>query len=220
MPGRKKDPIYSEARKILLNQIELDKDGRFKTIDEMRFPLWGSADGESRTRFMGLSRKTYYFDSTENSTQAIYKVRKAMANMGRGVNISADRDVACCIVKTYVFYPVVLMFYEDDEGTLTLTNYTPRAFFSFFPKMIAFRKFTRAMEGVIRPNGDHETLLDRMKEARHRRKLAREKKKHKDDEEYESIFDMDWSGPEDEITEDDLIPEDDMPKEETDSSDE
>lgn len=218
--ARKKDPLYREAKKILLNHIELDEDGRFKTTDEVRFQLWGSADGESKTRFLGLSHTTYYYESNENSTQAIYKVEKAMANMGRRINISANRETACVFVKTYLFYPVVLIFYEDDEDGLCLTAYTPRAIFSVFPKMLAARKFTRTVEGIVRPNGDHETLLDKWKEARYQRKAERERKKHKDDDDYESIFDIDWSNPEDEITEDDLIPEDEMPKDEESTAEE
>ena len=95
------DDLYKEVRKVLLNQIELDEDGRFITTTEPRITFWGSADGESKVRFLGMSRKNYYYSSELNNKQAIFRAKKSMMNIGRGVNLRCDTDAVACIVKTY-----------------------------------------------------------------------------------------------------------------------
>ena len=75
---KEKDPMLLEARKVLLNQVELDIDGKFVTTTEARFPLWGAADGEDKIRMYGVSNRTYYYDSDLNDKKAVYRAGKAM----------------------------------------------------------------------------------------------------------------------------------------------
>lgn len=222
---RGKDDLYYEVRKVLLNQIELDEDGRFITTTEPRITLWGSADGESKVRFLGVSRKNYYYSSELSNTKAIFRAKKSMMNIGRGLNLRCDTEAAACIVKTYIFYPVVMAFFENENGDIELSLFTPRTFSSFLAIKLAALKFERASEGMLDKNGSDASFIDRLREARYQRKLEKEKaKKEKlensgyrediNDSNEVSIFDIDWSSDEDEITEDDLIPEEDMPKQE------
>ncbi len=219
-----KDDLYKEVRKILLNQIELDEDGRFITTTEPRITFWGSADGESKVRFLGISRKNYYYSSELSNTKAIFRAKKSMMNIGRGVNLRCDTEAVACIVKTYIFYPVVMAFFENANGDIELSLFTPRTFSAFLAIKLAARKFERASEGMLDKNGSDASIIDRMREARYQRKIEKEKEKRErlenaensddvNDSDAVSIFDIDWSR-DDDITEDDLIPEEDMPKQE------
>ena len=153
------DPMYFEAKKVLLNQVQLDEDGHFITTTEVRFPLWGAADGENRTRFLGISRRTYHYSSSYNNTQAVFRAGKTMSNIGRGVNLRCDEDAAACVVRTYIFYPVVLVFYENDNDDLVLSAYTPRAFFSVFAIKLAMKKFDKSAEGILERQEEEERKL-------------------------------------------------------------
>jgi len=190
---RKKDPMYLETRKVLLNQIELDKDGHFITTQEFRFALWGAADGENRTRFLGVSRRAYYYQSELNNTQAVYKAGKAMANIGRGINLRCNNEAVACLVKTYIFYPVVLIFYESEEGDLTLAGYTPRTFSAPLALKLSISKFEKAAEDILKKSGSEPGVTDKIRERRYKRRNAR----------YEE---EDYRNPDDEITEDDYEP--------------
>ena len=193
---RKKDPMYLEARKVLLNQIELDSDGHFITTEQLRIPLWGAADGENRTRFLGVSRAAYFYTSKLDHTKAVFRAGKAMGNIGRGINLRCRRDAVACLVKTYIFYPVVLIFYENEDDQLTLAGYTPRTFSAAFALRLSIRKFEKAAEDILEKSGSEPGVRDKLREKRYRRRNAK-------------YSDEDYKNPDDEITEDDLIPEDD-----------
>ena len=116
----RKDPILMEARRVLLNQVELDEDGFFVVPEERRIPLWGAADGENRIRTLGISKRSYSYVANRNSTQAVYKAGKVIESIGRGIHLHSLEEAAACLSKSYIFYPVVLVFYEDEDGMLKL----------------------------------------------------------------------------------------------------
>ncbi len=225
---RKKDDFYIEARKVLLNQVELNEEGHFVTTSQVRFPMWGAADGEGKVRFLGLSKKNYYYSTDLSNTRAIFRAKKAMTTIGRAINLHSDDNTAACIVRTYVFYPVVLIFYENDEADVQLTLYTPRTFSSFLAIRLAARKFDKAAEGILNRNGSDAGIIDRIREARYKKRIEKERLREleeaEDSDDYDadpsdslSVFDIDWSSDDDEITEDDLIPEDKLERDEEDA---
>ena len=146
---KKKDPLLTEARKVLLNQVELDKDGNFVTTTELRFQLWGASDGEDKIRTLGISTRHYFYNSDHNNTQAVFKTRAAMANIGRRIKLRTIEDSAACLIKTYIFYPVVLVFRENKFGDLQLTVFTPRTLTAPIAEMLAVKKLEKAADGII-----------------------------------------------------------------------
>ena len=202
--ARRNDPLYLEARKVLLNQITLDEDGHFITLEHFRVSPWGTADGEGRTRFLGVSRKTFFYSCEQNNTQAVYKAGKTMSNIGRGINLRTEENAVACLVKTYIFYPTVLIFRETDEDELALTAYTPRTFSSQLAIKLSVRKFDKAAEGNLERIGQEESLIDKIREARYKRRHKKDKTGDDEDEDYT------WRNPDDEITDDDLISDDEM----------
>ena len=146
----RKNPVYMEARKVLLNQVDLDEDGHFVASDDTRIQLWGAADGENKIRAVGLSVKHFPFISNFSNREAINKTKTDMAMIGRGINIKSLDHSAATLVRSYVFYPVVLVFTENEENELELTTYTPRAVSSPIAVWLAVRRFDKSTEGVLK----------------------------------------------------------------------
>ena len=210
---KEKNPMLLEARKVLLNQVELDIDGKFVTTTEARFPLWGAADGEDKIRMYGVSNRTYYYDSDLNDKKAVFRAGKAMANIGRGINLRSNRDAVACLVKTYIFYPTVLIFYEGEndagEDQLCLTAYTPRTFTSALAIKLAISKFDKSAGDDLDRLGKKAGLIDRIKENYYKKKYG--SLEEEEDEDYEiELEDAD---------EDDFIEEPEEDTEETDEMD-
>lgn len=208
---KEKDPIYLEARKVLLNQVELDKDGRFITTTEARFPLWGAADGENRIRVFGVSNRTFVYDADVDNKKAVFKAGKAMANIGRGINLRSNKNAAACLVKTYIFYPTVLIFYEDEDGGLLLRAFTPRTYTSGLAIKLAVKKFEKSIGDEIERLGKDSGPLSGIKDAYYRHKFKKEVSEDDDDYEIE-LEEAEEETDEDEFIEDDFEldePEDD-----------
>ncbi len=147
---KKDDPYYIEAKKVLLNHVELDVDGHFITTDEFRFQLWGAADGENMLRIWGLSSRAFIYHSEQNNTQAVFKVGKAMSNIGRGINLRLeDDDAVACLVRPVITYPVVLVFGQNEEKELVLSAYTPRCPTAFLAIKLAVGKLDKNLDGVV-----------------------------------------------------------------------
>ncbi|MCR5214898.1 MAG: hypothetical protein K6E10_10835 [Eubacterium sp.] len=173
---REKNPLDMEAKKVLLNQVEIDKDGHYKTVDEFRFAYWGSGDGENRVRFFGVSRKDVFYQSEQNMKKVLDKAGKAMGNIGRGINLKSRDDAVACIVKTYIFYPVVLIFRKEEEN-LQLTGYTARTFSAPIALSVAIRLFNKALDDSVEKIENKEGILERIRESRLRRKAEKEKRR-------------------------------------------
>lgn len=147
---KEKMSIAKEARKVLLNQVELDSDGNFRVVNEVRFQMWGPADGEQKIRTFGVSRRDYYYTSDYNNTQAVYKVSKAISSLGRGVKLQSYDTSIGCIFKTYIFYPVCITFYENEEGLLQASFFTARSLTAFIVQKIALKRFDLSTTGIIK----------------------------------------------------------------------
>lgn len=211
---KEKDPLYVEARKVLLNQVELDKDGNFITASERRFPLWGAADGEDRIRMFGVSNRTYYYDSEYNNSKAIFRAGKAMANIGRGINLRSDPKAVACLVKTYIFYPTVLVFYEDKENDdqLCLTAFTPRTYTSGLAIKLALKKFDKSAGEELERLGAEAGFFSKMREKHLKKKYGIVDEEEKDEE-----FDIELEDADDDYIDE---PEAEDLDEENDSDDE
>ncbi len=180
----KNNPMLMEARKVLLNQVMLDTDGHFVVTDEMRFPLWGAADGESKLRFWGVSSRAYDYSSDLSNTKTIYKVENLMGTIGRLINMKSVEGAAACLVKSYIFYPVVLVFYESDDGKLTLSAFSARSLTSPLGVRLAVLKFDKAVDGLASRIGAKRDLTTRLDEFRNRpkgKKIPRASRKKKEE---------------------------------------
>ena len=183
----KNNPILMEARKVLLNRVTINDNDRFVTVDEFRFQMWGAADGEAPLRFWGIAHRERLYESKIDHRKVIYRAQKRMNTLGRGIDYKVDQEVAGCIVRTYVFYPVVLAFRETEDKKLQLEAYTPRWLTSGLAIAIVARKFDKVMEDLItRSESDKKGLIEKLhgfienKKAAFRKKKEENKKKKKE----------------------------------------
>ena len=144
----KKNPILMEARKVLLNHVTINENDRFVTVDEFRFQMWGAADGEGSLRFWGVAHREHTYNSKLDHKKVIYRAQKRMTSLGRGIDFRSEENISGCIVRTYIFYPVVLAFYENKDGELELAAYTPRWLTSGLAIAVVVRKFDKAMQDL------------------------------------------------------------------------
>ena len=159
----RKNPILLEARQVLLNHVTIDSNDRFVIVDEFRFQLWGAADGEASLRFWGVAKRKLKYKSNLSNTQAVYKVNKRITTLGRGINYKSNDKAAGCIVRTYIFYPVVLAFYENEEGELELAAFTPKWLTAGLAISVVVRKFEKIMDGLVeRIETEDKTLSEKI----------------------------------------------------------
>ncbi len=183
----KENPILLEARKVLLNRVSINENDRFVTVDEFRFQMWGAADGEASLRFWGVAHRERIYESELDNKKVLYRAQKRMNNMGRGIDFRSKPDAAGCIVRTYIFYPVVLAFYENEDGFLELAAFTPRWLTSGLVMAIVMRKFDKNMKDLVtRSELDEKGISERFfgfisekKEGLKEKKAENKKKKIK-----------------------------------------
>lgn len=163
----KNDDMLREARHVLLNHVELDEDGHFVVVEEFRFQTWGAADGEHKIRWLGITQRRNIYNTDKNHTKAVYGAGKAMANIGRGINLKSNEDAVACIFRMHIFYPVVLIFFENDDDELCLMEYTARSVTAALACRFARLKFERSYDGLVRVEDNRtfkEKLADKKKE--------------------------------------------------------
>ena len=146
---KRKDPLLVEMRKVLLNQLEIDTDGHFKVASEFRLQMWGPADGEEKIRTAGIHRKDLIYSSELSNEKAIEEVRKAVNILGRGINLSSVDNAVACLVKTYVMYPVALVFFINEDNHLQLSLFTARTVSAPMAISLVNGKFDKATRGIV-----------------------------------------------------------------------
>ncbi len=172
----KRNPILLEARHFLLNQVEMADNGHLVALKEWKMRSWGVADGAQKVRTLGIKAKNYYYDPVHiNNTKAVYEAGKIMNSIGRMVDFETKKDSVASLVKLYIFYPTVLLFFENEDKELQLTIFTPRSITSGLAVFFSRRKFEKEMDELIERN------LDKKEKS----------KKEKDDEEEEDEIDPD-----------------------------
>lgn len=154
------NPLMMEAKKILLNQVEIDENGRFRVVDERRVQLWGAADGEAKVRFSGITMREFFYRSKYNDTKALYTARETMFQIGRGVDMKCLDESAACLIKAHIFLPVLIVFFVNFEGKLQLTTLTPRSIFAPWAINSALNKFDQHLPDEIKRNLSVHSMHD------------------------------------------------------------
>lgn len=145
----KANPLLMESRKLLLNQVDVGKDGRLNAVDEIRTFRYGAAEGEHKVRISGITTRDFLYRTKYNRTKAVYQASEAMKDIGRRANLKCMNDAAACIIKSPVFYPVVIVFYENSDGRMQLSAFTAKAFMSLFAINSALKKFDRELPDAM-----------------------------------------------------------------------
>ena len=149
----KRNPILLEARHFLLNQVEMADNGHLVALKEWKMRSWGAADGAQKVRTLGIKAKNYYYDPVHiNNTKAVYEAGKIMNSIGRMVDFETKKDSVASLVKLYIFYPTVLLFFENEDKELQLTIFTPRSITGGLAVYFSRRKFEKEMEELIERN--------------------------------------------------------------------
>lgn len=145
------DPLLMEARMLLLNQVNVGPDGLLVAVDELRTFIYGAAEGEHKVRISGITTRDFIYRTKYNSLKAVYQASEAMKNIGRRAHMQCIDNAVACIIKSPVFYPVVIVFYENSNGRMQLSAYTGRAFLSLFAINSALKKFDKELpEAIVR----------------------------------------------------------------------
>ena len=145
----KANPLLMECRKLLLNQVDVGKDGRLVAVDEIRTFRYGAAEGEHKVRISGITTRDFFYRTKYNRVKAVYQASEAMKDIGRRADLSCMEDAAACIIKSPIFYPVVIVFYENIEGRMQLSTFTAKAFLSLFAINSAIKKFDRQLPDTM-----------------------------------------------------------------------
>ena len=174
------NPILMEAYHVLLGYVELDREGKMIPMEDPG-PAWGPADGAGRLRTLGVTHVRRKYLSSTNHRKALYDSEKAFSNIGRGIHFFAEENVHGCQIRSYIFYPVVLAFYENGNGDLQLSAFTARCLSSRLAARLAIRQFERATRSFLsRDEREREEKLKRKEERRKQqeeRRAAREEEK-------------------------------------------
>ncbi len=145
----KTDQLLMESRKLLLNQVEVGSDGRLIAVDEIRTFRYGAAEGEHKVRISGITTRDFFYRTKYNRTKAVYQASEAMKDIGRRASLKCMNDAAACIIKSPIFYPVVIVFYENRDGRMQLSAFTARAFSSLFAINSALKRFDRELPDTM-----------------------------------------------------------------------
>ncbi len=177
-----------EAYQVLLGHIMVDQEGRYVVVEDVGVS-WGPSDGATKLRTLGVTHVNRYYETGRNKTRAVYDTEKVFRSIGRGIIFLSREKVYGCLIKTYIFYPVVLAFYENDEGKLQLSAFTARCLTSRLAAFFAMRKFEKATASFLvraaseKKEGKQEEKKEKKdsrkkirEEAKERREKAREEK--------------------------------------------
>ena len=145
----KANPLLMESRKLLLNQVDVGEDGRLNAVDEIRTFRYGAAEGEHKVRISGITTRDFFYRTKYNRTKAVYQASEAMKNIGRRANLQCMDDAAACIIKSPIFYPVVIVFYENSDGRMQLSAFTAKVFMSLFAINSALKKFDKQLPAAM-----------------------------------------------------------------------
>ena len=134
---------------LLLNQVNVGPDGLLVAVDELRTFIYGAAEGEHKVRISGITTRDFFYRTKYNSVKAVYQASEAMKNIGRRAHLQCMDNAAACIIKSPIFYPVVIVFYENGNGRMQLSAYTGRAFMSLFAINSALKKFDKELPDAM-----------------------------------------------------------------------
>ncbi|MBE5923641.1 MAG: hypothetical protein E7271_04120 [Lachnospiraceae bacterium] len=145
----KANPLLMESRKLLLNQVDVGNDGRLIAVDEIRTFKYGAAEGEHKVRISGITTRDFYYRTKYNGNKAVFQASESMKDIGRRANLQCMDNAAACVVKSLIFYPVVLVLYENSDGRIQLSAFTAKAFLALFAINSALKKFDRELPDAM-----------------------------------------------------------------------
>lgn len=176
----RENPILMEAYYVLLGYIERDREGKIIPMESPNHSL-GPTDGSGKLRLLGITHVRRKYISGRNNTQVLYEVEKAIGNIGRGIHFFAQEKLCGCLVKSYIFYPVVLAFYEDEEKNLRLSAFTARCPTSRLAAKLAIHQFEKVTDSLMaRDEKEKEEKQEQKadkKEEKSKKKAVRDKRK-------------------------------------------
>lgn len=141
-----------EVKKALLGNLTIGEDGRMVPVSGFNMNWWGTADGSFGTRLFGIAEKTVTFTSSKGKTKMVYEAAKVMEDFGRGLDFESVYAGASCLLRHFLFRPVVLVFEADEEaeGEYMLSVYCGRDILTYFSMRRAIRLFeTHKPEGLV-----------------------------------------------------------------------
>jgi len=185
-----KDPLYKEVKKILINQVELDSDGHLIAVTDAILPVWGPADGEHKIHSLGITTREFYYKSKYSDSKALYTAGEAMSNIGRRVNLRCMDNAVACLVKSYFFYPAVLVFFVNEENRFQLSIYTARTFLSFGAVNVALNRFDKFLPETMERRMSSHSIKDVWKTIVYNIKKTFVKDKFSADDEHISLSKM------------------------------
>ena len=163
---------------MLLGYVAHDRDGRIIPLEDPSVII-GPTDGAGKLRTLGITHVKRKYDSGKNNTKTLYEVGKVFSFIGRGIHFFSAENVYGCQMKSYVFYPVVLAFYENEEGILQLSAFTPRCLTARIAAGISIRKFEKATKGILTRD---EKKKDEKREKKEDKQVRKDEKKAVRDE--------------------------------------
>ncbi len=160
-------PFMTEVKHALLYHVEIDSDGRFKIVERTRLQTWGPAEGEHKILTVGITERQYLYTSNQNNNKSIFNAKKTLESMGRGVNLTSKDNICAALVKHFIFYPVLITFYENDEGQLELALFTARTFTAGLAIMRVRRRFEKGTKEMLEliPNEKSDGRYSKMARA-------------------------------------------------------
>ena len=173
-----------EAYHILLGHVAKAADGRLVAMEDPGM-YWGPTDGATKLRTLGVTRVHRFYVSGKNNTQAVFEAGKLFKNMGREVAFLSRDKVYGCQMKTYIFYPVVLAFYENDEKKLQLSAFTARCITARLAAFLAIKRFEKLTKGILvkasieEKEGKEAAKKEKKADRSERRKEAKERREQK-----------------------------------------
>ena len=173
------NPILMEAYHVLLGHVVFDESGRYVAVENVGY---GPTDGATKLRTLGLTRVHRIYDSGKNNSQAVFEAGKVFRNIGRGVHFTSRDNIYGCQLKTYIFYPVILAFYENDEQKLQLSAFTPRCITARIAIALAVKRFEKHASGFLvraaneKKEGEAEKKREKKEARKEAKKAAKERR--------------------------------------------
>jgi len=169
-----------EAYHVLLGHTLFDEKGQYVALESPGLS-YGPTDGATKIRTLGISSRNRFYESKKNNTQAVYEAGKVFKNIGRGVHFTSGDRIFGCQLKTYIFYPVVLAFFENEEHKLQLSAFTARCITAPIAISLAVKRFEKNADGLLVRAAvvKKENMEEKKKEKKEARRKAKEEAKEK-----------------------------------------
>ena len=148
-----------EIRSVLLGNFSVSDDGITIAGKNRVITPYGIADGAQNVVFLGIKQKKFVYRTTlKNYNQVTYRVYKTMADIGRVFEMESTPEAVACLIKSYVFRPVVLIFEEvrsseNKDSYLQLTACGGRSPLAIIPVLRAVSRFDSLLPKEIFRSG-------------------------------------------------------------------